>query len=259
MRKEHQQANSDKSKNGNGYEKQLYTRIRKDEKLKIKTINRQKKFFYKQRKPAEEIADTIKATMKSGTYNEKTLKRAVAAYIEQNMDKPIRDEKRYFKRADITFNTEYKYFINGKLKNIRVIIDTTTSARGDRLKAKAQDADVYTSLGIDSIYLIVLPNDDYFAANDYAKPANEIKYCKNAIYDNNFCNLYAKENVSLILQEDDLFHFLNYIGKRKQKDIYKLIDSWKKLRYKDLHSKRKADVENLKRELEEEVKAILSK
>ena len=259
MRKEHQTANSDKSKNGNKYEKELYLKIKKDENLKIRAVNRQKKFYYKQKTPAEEIAESIKSTMKSGTYSERKIKKAIDAYIAENGEKPFRDEKRYYKRADITFTTEGKYFINGKLKNIRIIIDTTTSARGDRLKAKAQDAEVYTSLGINSIYLIVLPNDDYFAENDYAKPNNEINACKKAIYDNNFCNLYAEENVSLILQEKDLFNFLNYISKREVKDFNKLIALWKKFYYKDLYAKRKIDETELKEQLKNDVIALLKK
>lgn len=261
MKKEQQKSNIEKSVSGNKYEKGLYQKLRlQTDVLKIRTLNRQKKFYYDTKTPAEKIAEAVMATAKKdGTYSSKTLEKAINAYIEANAGKPIRDAKRYFKRADITFKTVNKYFVNGKLSDVRVIIDTTTSARGDRIKAKAQDAAVYNSFKFPFIYLIVMPNEQYFVDNDYAKPANEDKMCKNEIYNHNFCNLYKEENVTLILQENDLIDFLTYISKRKEKDLDKLIANWKKNHFKDMHEKRKKDIAEYKLQLKEEVEKLLKK
>lgn len=237
-----QKSNTNKSVDGNKYEKILYNRLRKEaNNLGIVTLNRQKKFYYSVEKPEEKIAKMLYQAKKDGTYSERLVKKTIKTYLEENSGNIIRDERKYFKRADITFNTKNKYFIGDKLSKIRIIIDTTTSARGDRIKAKAQDANVYKSFNFPFIYLIVLPNDQYFIDKEYAKPENEAKYCKGIIYDNNFCNLYKNENISLILQEKDLMNFLEYIKKRKEKDIHKLIDDWKNYYYPDMKTKRKEE------------------
>lgn len=246
MRAEHQKANSDKSSGGVKYENVLLKRLKNDKTLKIKKINKQKKFYYKEKTPAEELAEKVYEKMEGDTYSEQLLEEVATTYIQSQKGKVIRGENKFFKRADITFDTEYKYFINEKLRNIHIIIDTTTSARGDRLKAKAQDCKVYKSLQLNTLYIIVLPNDDYFAVNGYDKPEYEIKQCKNAIYDNNFDNSYSDEGVDLIVQEDNLIDFLKYISKRKENNIEELVANWKKSAYNDMYNKKNVELENYK-------------
>ena len=254
MRSEQIIANTEKAKGGNTYEKELYYKIRRDDKLKIKSVRNGKKFSYHKKTPIEEIADMVTYPIKKAQ-----VEKLVDAYLKNNKGKPIRDEKSYYKRADITFMTQYKYITEGKLQDIRIIIDTTTSARTDRIKAKAQDSLVYRQFDSSYVYLIVLPNDEYFTDKGYANPDKEVKLCKNEVYGNNFCDLYKGEGVDLILQEKDLMNFLNYIGKRKEKDIKKLIEQWEKTYFKDMYAKRIAEKEDIRREYIEKVMESVTK
>lgn len=258
MSAEQNKANKEKSKRGNKYSKDLYKKLRKCNNVyKIKRMSREKRFYYKLKTPEEEIVETINEMKKDGTYKSSSVDKIIDEYLKQNEDKLIRDDKKYYKCADITFMTEYKYFYKNKLSNIRIVIDTTTSSRGDRIKAKAQDAAVYDTFGFPYLYIIVLPNDSFFYKEAYKEPENEIKNCKKALYDHNFCNLYKEENVSLILQEKDLEAFLIYISKRKEKNIDTLINNFKKYHFKDMVEKRKKEKEDYKKALKEKILKML--
>ena len=54
-------------------------------------------------------------------------------------------------------------------------------------------------------------------------------------------------------------NFLNYIGKRKEKDIKKLIEQWKKTYFKDMYAKRIAEKEDIRREYIEKVMESVTK
>jgi len=153
--------------------------------------------------------------------------------------------------------TNKEYIIDKQLTNVRFILDMTTSTRTDRIKGKAQDGSVYKDLGFPHIFLIVLPDDEHF--DSYEKPENEIKQCQKAVYDANFCNVYKKDNVSLILRKKDLMEFLHYVMKNEGKDINKLITSWKNRYYKDMATKRKADVAKYKTDTTKKVARMIKK
>lgn len=247
------ESNQSKAGNGNQYTKDLYNKIRKNNHIyKIGKLNREKKFYYGEKTIEEKIADEVivELTADRKKITAKTVERLCAKkmqeFLDENKDTVIRDNNRFFKRADITFVTDNTYEVKGKKRKLRVIIDTTTSARGDRIKAKAQDAYVYESFKMPYLYLIVLPNDDYFDKMGFANPKHEINSCKNTIYKANFCNEYAKENISLILQEDDLDSFLNYIASRKDKDITDLIKRWNNLHFKEMKKEREEEVKDYK-------------
>lgn len=252
MKKAQQQSNKEKTVNGNKFEKDLYFKIKKNDKLKLHSIKRQTK-YYGEKSIYDIVFEEFKKQIPNGNYKTKSAERILHKIICEKMkeykDKPLRNRQRYHKRSDIDFITDNKYLINGKLRNIKIIIDTTTSARGDRIKAKAQDAEVYKSFKFPHLYLIVLPNDEYFDSHGYANPRNEIKNCKTVIYDNNFCNLYKNEDVSLIIQENDLFDFITYINRRKEQDINLLVENWKKKRFNDMYKKRKVEVKELENEI----------
>lgn len=247
------ESNKSKAGNGNQYTKDLYLKIRRqNHHYKISKLNREKKFYYDEKTIEEKIADevilelTSKGKKVTATAVKNLCKKKMQDFLDENKDTVIRDSQKFYKRADITFLTDNTYEVNGKKKKLRVIVDTTTSARGDRIKAKAQDAYVYESFKMPYLYLIVLPDDDYFTTTGFANPKNEINNCKNAIYKANFCNEYSKENVSLILQEKDLVSFLEYISKRKDKNIDELVRRWKNLHYKDMKEKREGEIKYYK-------------
>ncbi len=247
------ESNQSKAGNGNKYSKDLFTKVRKNNHIyKISKLNKEKKFYYAEKTIEEKIADEVilELTSKTKKVSEREVERLcnkkMQDFLDKNKDSVIRDKNLFFKRADISFVTNNTYEVEGKKRKLRVIIDTTTSARGDRIKAKAQDAYVYESFNMPYLYIIVLPNDDYFTKTGFANPKNEINSCKNAIYKANFCNEYASEKVSLIIQEDDLDSFLKYISTRKDKNIEDLIKRWKNLHYKDMKLKREVDTKNYK-------------
>ena len=250
MNKESQVANSKKITNGLGFESQVAGKIKSNKKIKQHSLRCQKSFYYTEKTVAEKIAETLENP------NEKDIERAVMAYIKANKEHVYRDKNKNCKRADITFVTDSKYFVNGKLGQVRFFIDTTTSARGDRIKAKAQDAEIYEKFGFKSVYLIVLPDDEFFDKNGYANPTKEKNSCKNTVYRHNFRNLHKDEKVSLIVQESDLINFLEYIQKRPKKDMETLIKNWKKLRYPDFVAKEKKEIENEYKKLVLEVKGL---
>ena len=258
------ESNKSKAKNGNIYSGVLFSDLRKNMSLyNIRKLNKEKKFFYDQKTIDEIIAlRVINNIKKNGlSDSESTIVRLAKAetkkFLEENKNNVIRNRNKFYKRADITFHLYDKYIYNGKSKDIRIVIDTTTSARDDRIKAKAQDADVYKSFNMPHLYFIVLPDDEYFEEAGFKNVKNEINSCKNVIYKANFCNEYAKEGITLILQEKDLKAYLKYIKTKPGEDILSLNEKWKNRYFNKLASKRKEELKKFRDELTSNVTAIV--
>ena len=232
-----------KSKNGNSFEKQVISILRdKRDEFEISKLVAKKRFYYKQLKVSEIITNLIKDECEglSEAQVKRRIDKAVKEYFK-NSTELFRTKVKNYKEADISFETNNKYFYDGKSTKIKFIIDTTTSARTDRIKGKAQDSSVYKSLGLSYVYLIVLPDDKSF--NEYKNPKMEKKLCENAVYDANFGRVYEKENVSLIIRQKDLKSLLTFVNKNKGKDIHKVITSWKNKYYSKMKVRQK-DEEN---------------
>lgn len=231
-----------KSKNGNSFEKQVASGLRdKKDIYGIIKLAVKKRFYYNEKTTSEKIYDAVKDECKGLTKAQIT--KLIAKAVNEcllNSDEPFRSNTKNYKEADISFLTKNKYIYNGMLSNVRFIIDTTTSARTDRIKGKAQDSSVYKTLGFPYIYLIVLPNDSAF--KDYKNPKMEQKLCENAVYDANFGKVYEKDNVSLIVRQKDLDSLLKYVEKNKGKDINKVITSWKNKNYAKMKARYKEEM-----------------
>ena len=230
-----------RSNDGNEFERKIYRNLKKDDKLDIIKIKAKKRFFYSEKKLEETIADRINSSARK--YTKKEIKQMITRAIKNSITSGgvLRSKTKYYKEADVSFLTNKNYVVNNNITQVRFIFDMTTSARTDRIKGKAQDSSVYKQLGFPYVYMIVLPDDEHFES--YKNKNNEIRQCNNAVYDANFCNVYKKDGVSLIVREKDLYDLLHYVMKNEGKDINKLLDNWKKRYYKDMTSKRKEDID----------------
>jgi hypothetical protein len=250
MGKEQSISNQEKSTNGVSYEKYIYDLL--DTHKKIYGINSIKK---QQIECGNELKDLICAELNylednGNEITDKVIERIVKRYIKDQKNGVIRTKQKYNKRSDVRCITNGKFIDNEGIKRqIEIIIDTTTSARTDRIKAKAQDAAVYRKVGINEVYIIVVPNDDFYDSGEYKDPNKEKKLCANACYDNNFANLYKDEGISLILREDDLLDFLLYIQKRNNQRMSRVIENFKKYHFKSDYERRKKDLEILEETL----------
>ena len=258
------ESNKSKAKNGNIYSGVLFSDLRKNmSEYNICRLSKEKKFFYDKKTIDEIIALRVVDKIKKNGLSDsdativRLAKSETKKFLEENKNNVIRNRNKFYKRADITFHLYNKYIYNGKNKDVRIVIDTTTSARDDRIKAKAQDADVYKSFNMPHLYFIVLPDDEYFAEAGFKNVKNEINCCKNAIYKANFCNEYAKEGVTLILQEKDLKAYLKYIKTKSGEDILSLTEKWKNRHFNKLASKRKAELKAFQNDLASNVAAIV--
>ncbi len=239
MKKTIDKSQAAKSKNGNSFEKDTLALIRKDkDKFNISKLVAKKRYFYKEKQLSEIIAEEIAKDPKNLTLSDEKLKKKISTLTKKcikNNTEVLRTNKKFYKEADISFMTNGKYFYDGSLSKIRFIIDTTTSARTDRIKGKAQDSSVYKDLNLKYVYLIVLPDDKAF--NDYKNPKMERKMCENAVFDANFRNIYKEENVSLIIRQKDIKPLLSEVAKNEGKDINKVIEKWKNKYYSKMKSR----------------------
>lgn len=260
------ESNKSKAKNGNKYSGVLFSDLKKNMSLyNIKNLNKEKKFFYNRETADEVIASrVIDIIEKNGLSNSKATvvklaKSETIKFLEENENNVIRTNNRFYKRADITFYLSNKYSYNGKNnQDIRVVIDTTTSARGDRIKAKAQDTSVYKTFNIPCLYFIVFPDDEYFRNAGFKNVKNEINSCQKTIYKANCCNQYVTEGITLILQEKDLKSYLKYIGTKSNEDILYLTEKWKKQYFKKLFVKREKELTLTTNELINNVTKIVT-
>lgn len=246
-----------RSNDGNDFEKQVCHNLRIDDKLDIIKLKHKKRFYYNVKTLEAVIAEKINSS--NTKYTTKGIKQLIARMINNSITSGnvLRSKTKYYKEADVSFMTNNTYVINNSISQVRFILDMTTSARTDRIKGKAQDSSVYNQLGFPYVYIIVLPDDTHF--DEYNNPKNEIKQCNNVVYDANFCNVYKKDNVSLIVREKDLYDLLHYVMKNEGKDINKLFDNWKKKYYKDMYNKRKEDISKYTDDMYKKVIPLIKK
>lgn len=223
-------SNTEKSRNGIDFEKIIYNNLKQNQK-KYNIHNVKKQVIACDKTLDNEIKEAlIKAEKKYGKkLSKEKKKKIIYEKCKKHHDNKqvLRDKKRYNKRSDIRFKTNNKYIVNGKLTDLNIITDSTTSARGDRLKAKAQDALIYKKEEkLPHIYLVILPNDDFYIKKGYLNPNNEIRNGNNACYKHNFQNEFKQEGISLILKENDFYDFITYINKHSNEDINKIIENF---------------------------------
>ena len=250
MGKEQVISNTEKSNNGVSYERYMYDLLDTHKKTYgINSLRRQ------QIECGNELKDLIHCELDyledNGTeITDRVIEKTVKRILKSQKNDVIRTRQKYNKRSDVRCVTNNEYIdFEGRRRKMEIIIDTTTSARGDRIKAKAQDSAVYRKTGIKELYIIVVPNDDFYDSGSYKNPESEKKNCRNACYDNNFANLYKDEGVSLILREDDFLDFLKYINKRPGQRIGNVIENFKRYQFKDDYKKRKTDLKILEETL----------